>query len=151
MSRMRHPHRRGPASPHHKHTYMTQILTPLGGAPLFTMTPALGTHKHARMWQIITLERHLLLSQQVLGPADRQSLARWGVLMGFRLLKLHARGFEAMVTALMKESAGAVSFPVLSGGLLRSCMCATRGLLSLRVARMHDTISICVGWLQSRN
>mmetsp|Transcript_50909 Transcript_50909/g.74565 ORF Transcript_50909/g.74565 Transcript_50909/m.74565 type:complete len:105 (+) Transcript_50909:36-350(+) len=52
------------------------------------------------------LERHLMLSQQPLSPVDRQALARWGVLNGYRLLKMHARGYDAMVRQLLQLPPG---------------------------------------------
>ena len=55
---------------------------------------------------VSTLERHLMLSQEMLSPVDRQALARWGVLQGFRMLKLHARGYEAMVRVLTDTAPG---------------------------------------------
>jgi len=48
------------------------------------------------------LERHLLLSQEMLSPVDRQALARWGVLQGYRMLKLYAREYESMVSHLLE-------------------------------------------------
>ena len=35
---------------------------------------------------------------------DRQGLARLGVLIGYRLLKRHSRGYSAMVNALLEEA-----------------------------------------------
>ena len=52
------------------------------------------------------LERHLMLSQEMLSPMDRQALARWGVLQGFRMLKLHGPGYEAMVRVLTDTAPG---------------------------------------------
>ena len=55
---------------------------------------------------VSVLERHLILSEQILSPVDRQALARWGVLNGFRLLKQYSLGYDAMVKQLLKVTPG---------------------------------------------
>ena len=55
---------------------------------------------------VSALERHLILSEQVLSPADRQAMARWGVLNGFRLLQLYSPGYDAMVRQILKVAPG---------------------------------------------
>lgn len=55
---------------------------------------------------VSALERHLILSEQLLSPVDRQALARWGVLNGFRLLKQYSLGYDAMVKQLLEVAPG---------------------------------------------